>query len=57
MPVCENCDSFVTHDFARVFGDNAERVAGCLKCMSIGEFVNPDRHESTTGDLMNVTYS
>ncbi len=40
MPVCTNCNSFVTHDFARVFGDNSETVAGCLECMAIGEFVS-----------------
>jgi hypothetical protein len=31
---CENCGSFVTRDFARVFGDNQNTVHGCLDCMN-----------------------
>lgn len=49
MPTCTQCDSFVTHDFVRVFGDNAERVAGCIHCMSIGEFVS-DKGVDTRSD-------
>ncbi|WP_438267481.1 DUF7563 family protein [Haladaptatus halobius] len=31
---CQNCGSFITRDFARVFGDNQNTVHGCLNCMS-----------------------
>jgi len=29
---CEHCGAFVTDDFARVFGDNQNRVDGCIEC-------------------------
>lgn len=29
---CLNCDSFVTPQFARVFGDNQDRVTQCINC-------------------------
>lgn len=31
---CLNCGQFVTEAFARVFGDNEDRVAGCPECES-----------------------
>lgn len=31
---CMNCGAFVTPSFARVFGDNDDRVVGCPECMS-----------------------
>ena len=31
---CQNCGSFVTRDFARVFGNNHNEVFGCLECMT-----------------------
>ena len=31
---CRNCGSFVTRDFARVFGNNHDEVFGCLDCMT-----------------------
>ena len=31
---CRNCGSFVTRDFARVFGNNHNEVFGCLDCMT-----------------------
>lgn len=31
---CEECGSFVTREFARVFGNNRNEVHGCLECMS-----------------------
>lgn len=34
---CRNCGSFVTRDFARVFGDNENQVFGCLDCMTATE--------------------
>ncbi len=32
MPLCNSCDRFVTPEFARVFGDNDDRIDGCLHC-------------------------
>lgn len=29
---CEKCNSYVSFQFARVFGDNNDRVYGCLNC-------------------------
>jgi hypothetical protein len=40
MPKCNNCGSFVTPDFARVFGDNRNDVSGCVACMSFRELQN-----------------
>jgi DNA-directed RNA polymerase subunit RPC12/RpoP len=34
MPTCYNCEAFVTADFARVFGDNEDRVYRCTECTS-----------------------
>ncbi|WP_456071300.1 DUF7563 family protein [Haladaptatus caseinilyticus] len=31
---CQNCGSFVTRDFTRVFGNNQNSVHGCLDCMN-----------------------
>lgn len=31
---CRNCGAFVTQAFARVFGDNDDRVTGCPECTS-----------------------
>ncbi|WP_418771503.1 DUF7563 family protein [Halobacterium yunchengense] len=32
MPRCRNCESHVTEQFARVFGDNEDRVHSCIDC-------------------------
>lgn len=45
MPTCTACGAFVSHDFARVFGNNTETVGACLKCAPIGEYTDPDRGE------------
>ncbi len=34
---CVNCGSFVTPQFARVFGDNQNRVTQCLNCTTSRE--------------------
>jgi hypothetical protein len=31
---CQSCGSFVTKDFAKVFGNNHNEVFGCLECMT-----------------------
>lgn len=35
MATCENCKSFVTSNFVRVFGDNEGCVHGCPECMDL----------------------
>ncbi|MFC3476466.1 DUF7563 family protein [Halobacterium litoreum] len=37
MPRCRNCDSHVTLQFARVFGDNEDRVHSCIDCVPNAE--------------------
>lgn len=32
MPRCNNCESHVTEQFARVFGDNDDHVHSCIDC-------------------------
>lgn len=32
MPRCRNCETHVTEQFARVFGDNDDRVHNCIDC-------------------------
>lgn len=34
---CHNCSSFVTPQFARVFGNNRNEVYGCFECMTATE--------------------
>lgn len=34
---CQNCGAFVSARFARVFGDNDDRVYGCRECMTTTE--------------------
>ncbi|WP_458205662.1 DUF7563 family protein [Haladaptatus sp. NG-SE-30] len=37
---CQNCESFVTQEFARVFGNNDDEVVDCLDCMSATKVKN-----------------
>lgn len=39
VPSCQNCGSFVTVDFARVFGNNDDEVNGCPECTSFNQLV------------------
>jgi len=32
MPECQNCGSYVTRNFQRVFGDNQNNVQSCMDC-------------------------
>lgn len=34
---CRNCGAYVSHVFARVFGDNEHEVHGCLECSTTRE--------------------
>lgn len=36
MPQCRNCDSHVTVQFARVFGNNEDVVHRCIDCAPYG---------------------
>lgn len=36
MPHCRNCDSHVTVQFARVFGNNQDAVHRCIDCAQYG---------------------
>jgi hypothetical protein len=40
MPTCENCGAFVTARFARVFGDNDDRIHACTHCRTATEIMN-----------------
>jgi hypothetical protein len=35
MAECNHCESFVTDDYARVFGDNENRVDDCRNCPTL----------------------
>lgn len=52
MPHCQSCEGFVSHDFARVFGNNADTVAACAHCAPIGEYTRAEpeypAHETIT---------
>jgi hypothetical protein len=39
VPICKNCESFVTADFARVFGNNDGEVFGCADCTPFRELM------------------
>ena len=32
---CQNCDTYVTKQFVRVFGANDGSVYGCLSCLTL----------------------
>lgn len=36
-PRCRNCGSYVSETFARVFGDNDDRIHRCLHCSTASE--------------------
>jgi hypothetical protein len=53
MTVCEKCGSFVTPQFARVFGDNDDHVYGCPTCTAVTEILDgaatqPDAEAGST---------
>jgi hypothetical protein len=33
--VCQNCGSYVTDTFRRVFGNNEDELYGCLNCSTM----------------------
>lgn len=37
---CNNCHSYVSEAFTRVFGDNEDRVNRCLHCTTMRELKN-----------------
>ena len=50
---CQSCGSFVTRDFARVFGNNHNEVFGCLECMTATE-VKKGGARADEGDTTNL---
>lgn len=43
---CRSCDTYVSADFARVFGDNDDTIHACLNCTTLaalrdGQAVEP----------------
>lgn len=36
-PHCRNCGNRVSHQFARVFGDNRDALLACPNCASVSE--------------------
>ena len=55
---CQSCGSFVTKDFARVFGDNDDQVHGCLECMSASDVKRGGSKPGCSGSIEDtlVTY-
>jgi hypothetical protein len=49
MPHCLNCGEFVTHSFARVFGDNGQ-VASCMHCNETRDMSNGKGMPETTDE-------
>lgn len=37
MPYCDNCESFVSANFHRVFADGDNTLHGCLNCTTYTE--------------------
>lgn len=40
MSECQNCGSYVTESFARVFGSNEREVFGCPRCRSFASLMD-----------------
>lgn len=56
MRECENCGSSVSDQFARVFGDNENRIHGCPFCESLtackeGCAADPDSDSRSHGTV------
>ncbi|WP_423985212.1 DUF7563 family protein [Haladaptatus sp.] len=48
---CRNCSSFVTPQFARVFGNNRNEVYGCFECMTATEVKKGRANDPVEADL------
>jgi DNA-directed RNA polymerase subunit N (RpoN/RPB10) len=42
---CSSCGAHVSHDFARVFGDNGNNVENCLSCSTTRELGQSEADE------------
>jgi hypothetical protein len=40
MKECNNCGTYVTPDFARVFGNGEDEVFGCPRCSSFSDLMS-----------------
>lgn len=49
MSHCHTCGSFVTRDFARVFGSNDDEVYACLNCATLVELADLGRGAAPGG--------
>jgi len=45
---CQNCQSYISHRFARVFGNNDDEVYGCINCSTLHSL--RDGEGGVTGD-------
>jgi hypothetical protein len=50
MTECNNCGTFVTPQFARVFGDNEENVFGCPACTTFSDLIEGSASRRTRND-------
>jgi len=48
---CRNCNSFVTPQFTRVFGNNRNEVYGCFECMTATEVKRGRANDPVEADL------
>lgn len=53
MASCDNCGTFVTPDYARVFGDNDGVVHGCPECMALRYIT--DRADAASSSEVTAT--
>lgn len=44
---CQNCNNYVTPQFARVFGDNDNSVHACIECSTLHALRDGDGGETS----------
>lgn len=47
MPTCHNCDTTISANFVRVFGDNDGSLEGCIHCLSSAELTGSDEESDS----------
>jgi len=55
MPRCRNCESHVTEQFARVFGDNEDHVHSCIDCTANTDLYDGAGSNADTGTEVAAT--
>jgi hypothetical protein len=43
---CHKCNSFISQQFARVFGDNDDRAHACIRCSTLHSLRDGDAGEA-----------